>query len=241
MQKGEMLCQKTAMNASITTTAIQLSVGWDVNTKKKSKQKGEKTMNKKLIRRILAVAVIATFLIGTMSFAQEYDAEIPTEDIQVINAESIGIKTIPKEVATDEIIIPENENPTVDETTVYEEEVEYEKPVQTEPAETKKEDSLQKAIEPVEEEDLSEPPEGMYEGCVSGEYLPINYYDCELHDGCYMCEEHRYEESIGWEEENGVAVKWWLERFCTVCGHGTSIEISEEEAINFENTEEGEE
>lgn len=188
---------------------------------------------KKVFKSILAIAVIATFFIGTMSFAQEYDAKIPTEDIHVINAESIGIKTIPKEVVKDEIVIHETENTVVDATTLYEKEIENESPTYKESAETEKEKQKQKKTEPVEEEDLSEPPEGMYEGCVSGEYLPINYYDCELHDGCYMCEEHRYEESIGWEEENGVAVKWWLERFCTVCGHGTSIEMSEEEYLEY--------
>lgn len=199
-------------------------------------------MNKKLIRRILAVAVIATFLIGTMSFAQEYNAEIPKEEMQVINADDIGVKTMDhftditeKVEDVNEDVDIETENTVVDEVPVYVEDLENEIPVRTKPAETEKEDTLPEEAEPVEEEDLSEPPEGMFEGYISGEYLPVNYYECELHDGCHMCENHNYKISYSSSESNGE-FKYYHEKVCVICGHGKNEEITESEYNDyFEN------
>lgn len=194
--------------------------------------KGEKAMNKKLIRRILAVAVIATFLIGTMSFAQEYNAEIPKKEIAVIDADEIGVKTMKTEVVEDEVIAPEAEDPAVDEVVRGEKTNEKSAKVYTE---TEKEKPKHKESEPVEEEDLSEPPEGMYEGYNSGEYLPINFYECELHDGCYMCKDHNYEFSYSKSKYNGE-LKYYCEKICVICGHGKNKEITESEYNDyFEN------
>lgn len=189
-------------------------------------------MKKKLIRQILAVAVIATFLIGTMSFAQEYNAEIPKEEMAVIDADEIGVKTMETEVVEDEVIAPEAEDPAVDEVVRGEKTNEKSAKVYTE---TEKEKPKHKEAEPVEEEDLSEPPEGMYEGYNSGEYLPINFYECELHDGCYMCKDHNYEISYSKSKYNGE-LKYYCEKICVICGHGKNKEITESEYNDyFEN------
>ena len=45
-------------------------------------------------KRLLAVVVIVTFLFGTFAYAKEYDAKIPAEEMQVIDAEDIGISPI---------------------------------------------------------------------------------------------------------------------------------------------------
>lgn len=184
-------------------------------------------MKKKLIRRILAVAVIATFLIGTFSNsnAQEYDAEIPTEEMEVIDAASIGIKTMDTEVLEDEIIVPEAENPIMDE------DVHKEKSVKEETvyAEADQEEAV-----PVEEDVI---PEGMYEGYEEGVYLPINSA-CELHAaGCYKCEECTWQRTLSYDEEREQYIG---EEYCIVCGHGTCIEIAEDAIEDYAPVEESE-
>lgn len=177
------------------------------------------------MKKILAITIIATLVLGTISFAKYEPNEIKENDnIETIYAEDIGIKAIEKEVATNEIIIPETENQVMDESPVYMEKVENE-----ETAEAEKEDTLPEETEPVEEEDLSEPPEGMYEGYVSGEYFPINCYDCELHDGCYKCEECKLVEEIDYDEEINPNGGCYLYKYCVVCGHGECTPIDESE------------
>ena len=177
------------------------------------------------MKKILATIIIATLVLGTVSFAKYETNETKENDnIETVNAEDIGIKTIEKEVATDEIIIPETENPVVDEVPVYVEEVENE-----ESTETEEEGTLQEEAESVEEEDLSEPPKGMYEGYVSGEYFPINCYDCEQHDGCYKCENCTLVEEVGYDEEINPNGGCYLYKYCVVCGHGDCIPINESE------------
>ena len=185
------------------------------------------------MKKILTTIIIATLVLGTVSFAQNEKTEKENKNIETINAEDIGIRTIPKEVVEDvnEDVDIETENTVVDEVSVYVEDVENEIPVRTEPAETEEEDTLPEEAEPVEEEDLSEPLEGMFEGYVSGEYLPINYYDCELHDGCYKCEECKLVEEICYDEEINSNGGWYLDKYCIVCGHG-NCELIDESEIN---------
>ena len=181
------------------------------------------------MKKILATIIIATLVLGTVSFAKNEPNEIKENDnIETIYAEDVGIKAIEKEVATNEIIIPETENTVVDEIPVYVEDLEYETPTYTE---TEEEDTSQEEAEPVEEEDLSEPPKGMIEGYVSGEYYPINCYDCELHDGCYKCEKCTIEEEIGYDEEINPNGGWYLDKYCVICGHG-NCELIDESEIN---------
>lgn len=157
---------------------------------------------------VIALLLVFVLSIGTVASATSTKEEAPaTEETIVIDAEAIGIKTIEKEVVEDEVIDSETENKIVDEVPVYVEEEEE--------------------VLETEEEDLSEPPEGMVEGYESGVYFPINYYDCEMHeDGCYRCEECTYETSISYDEE---ADTYMSEKWCTVCGHMTCEPIAEEE------------
>lgn len=180
-------------------------------------------MNKKII------CLISFFILmfGTVSFAKYEPNEIKENDnIEMINADDIGIKTISKEVVKDEIVILEDENSDLDESPVYTEKVENEEPDYTEPTKTAKEDSLPEEAESVEKEYLDIPLEGMYEGYVSGEYFHINCYDCELHDGCYKCEECTLVEEISYDEELETYIK---EKFCIVCGHGSCESVDEGE------------
>lgn len=181
-------------------------------------------MNKKLIRRILAVAVIATFLIGTMSFAQEYNAEIPEEEIQVIDADEIGVKTMDH----------------LGEANVMVEETEEDEDVAIE-VEDKDVDEAAPPAKKIVEEDLiveedTEVPEGMFEGRVESVYLPVNNYDCEIHDGCHKCEKCTLSEEIGYDEEINPNGGWYRAKFCDICGHGGCEPITESEYDDyFEN------
>lgn len=187
-------------------------------------KKGVIILNKKII-------CLVSFLIlmfGTVSFAKYESSEMEEklENIETINANDIGIRTIQKEVVKNEIIVSENENSDLDESPVYTEKVENEEPDYIESTKTEKENQEQEEAESVEEEDLDIPFEGMYEGYVSGEYFHVNCYDCELHDGCYKCEECTLVEEIDYNEELKTYIK---EKFCIVCGHGGCESIDEGE------------
>ena len=66
-------------------------------------------MKKKLMRSILAVAVIATFFVANLTFAKE--SEPVQNDMQVIDAEDIGITPIQniEEEEESEAVLEENE------------------------------------------------------------------------------------------------------------------------------------
>lgn len=178
------------------------------------------------IKPVLTMILVLALCMMVIAFDAKAEEVTPVEEVVVINAEDIGVKTIEKEVVEDEPVVVEAENQTVDEIRVQKEKVTYE---------PKKEVQEQEEAEPVEEEDLSEPPEGMFEGYISGEYLPVNYYECELHDGCYMCKDHNYEISYSKSKYNGE-LKYYCEKICVICGHGKNKEITESEYNDyFEN------
>ena len=189
------------------------------------------------MKKILATIIIATLVLGTVSFAQNEQTEKENKNIETINAEDVGIRTISKEVVEDEIVIHEDENSDLDEAPIYEEEVEDETPNYIEPTETDEEDTLQEEVEPVEDEDLDIPPEGMCEGYEAGVYLPVNS-SCELHSECYRCEQCTYERTLSYDEELEMYIG---EETCIVCGHGTCVEITEEEVDDYAPVTEEEE
>lgn len=170
-------------------------------------------------KRLLAVAIIVTFLFGTLAYAQEYDAKIPTEEMQVIAAEDIGITPI-HDIEEDEI----------EEDVLEEPEEDLEEPEEAEPEE------VPEMSEPEEEEDYEEeneevtespaPPEGKVEGYIAGVYFDPNTVDCEICGGeCYTChDDHVYAHCVSMDERGYI-----LEEWCTVCGHGTEKKITDEE------------
>lgn len=181
--------------------------------------------------KIIFLVSMLVLIIGTVSYAnyETFETGKELKNIETINAKDIGIKTITKEEIKDEFVVSEIENSDMDENQVYSEEVEDEILICTELAETEEEDTLQEEIEPIEEEDLSEPPQDMYEGYVSGEYFNVNCYDCELHDKCYKCEECTLVEEIGYDEEVNSNDGYYLYTYCVVCGHGEFTPIDESE------------
>lgn len=156
---------------------------------------------------VIAMILVMILSIGSVASAMTKDEEPEVNEvIEVIeiDAEDIGIETIETEVEEDEDVITEDEDLAMDEDYIQEEEPEV--------------------TEPVEEEDTSEPPEGMAEGYVAGEYFPVNCYDCELHTECFKCEECTFEEEESYDEDRDI---YMLDKWCIVCGHGTSEPLEE--------------
>lgn len=126
-------------------------------------------------KRLLSVAFIVTFLIGTISFAKEteYTSE---ESVQTISAEDIGIKTKEKidiEVELeDEDVDFEDEDTFVDDNVWNEEEEDVEE----------------------KEEPYVEAPDGMKEGYESNTfYYPNEHTECEyVHCVSYNEEDNSY-------------------------------------------------
>lgn len=176
--------------------------------------------------KIIFLISILILTIGTVSYAnyETFETDKELKNIETINAEDIGIKTITKEEIKDDVIVSEIENSDMNENQVYSEEDENETSICTEQTET--ENMSQEEIDFIEEEDLSEPPQDMFEGYISGEYFNVNCYDCELHDGCYKCEECTLVEEIDYDEELETYIK---EKFCIVCGHGSCESVDEGE------------
>lgn len=168
-------------------------------------------------KRLLSVAILVTFLFGTMSFAKE--AEPVQDEVTVIDAEEIGIAPMQdfeeEEIQEDVFEEPEEE--------FEDSEEEWEEDIQEEEAEDVEED-----YEEETEEDVSpEPPEGMVEGYEEGVYFEPNTYDCDTCDECYTCPEdsHVYAHCISVDEDNSYILEEW----CTICGHGTGKTITGEE------------
>ena len=165
--------------------------------------------------RPLILTLILVFTFGSVASAMTKNEEVKEpEVIEVINAEDIGIKTVSHVYDTMPIV----------------EETEADEDVVVETKDKTVNVSVHKAKEVVKEEPVvkdTEVPEGLYEGRKEGVYFHINTYDCEIHDGCYMCEEHTLSEEIGYDEEINPDGGWYRAIFCEVCGHGGCEPIHE--------------
>lgn len=163
---------------------------------------------------VIALILVLILSIGSVASAMTEDEEIIDEIVEVtkIDAEDIGIKTIEKEGIEDEEIVSDSE-PVISDTEIVIPEVE---------SESLDEDWGQATG--TTEEDLSEPPEGMYEGFYEGEYYPVNCYDCDIHSECYKCKECTIETTYSYDEYD----KYIKEDICIVCGHTTCTPIEED-------------
>lgn len=157
-------------------------------------------------KRLLAVAVIVTFLFGTMSFAKE--SEPVHDEVLKINAEEIGIREYAiGDDFTDEEDVPDG--PDYEEDEYEEDEIESEEVFVDEP------DEPEVDREETKDEPVVEAPEGMKEG-----YISNTFYEPDKHNECSFVHCVTFDEDIG---------SYVLEKWCEVCGEGTSNVISDEE------------
>lgn len=165
---------------------------------------------KDTIKYVLSlITLLALFIcVGNMVMAEEkVVAEV--DEIEIIEAEDIGIKEIEK--IQEEVKIPET---PVNEATAKDKAVDV--PVQTESEKVKQDE-----IKHEEEVESPEPPEGMVAGYEEDTYFEPNCFECELAEECYVCEECNMIEELCIDEEiNPNGEHWVLFSYCDVCGNG---------------------
>ena len=170
----------------------------------------------------LAAMLAAFIFVGELVMAEQ-PHEVIVDEIEIIEAEEIGIKTIDEEFETldvyEEVI---SEDKDMDESSVFEEEV-----LPVEPANKESEDVEEVEYDSPEAEPL------MYEGNKEGVYFEANCFDCECHEYCYKCEECTLEEDIFWDEEINPENGWVFSKDCIVCGHGGCEPVDEEFVIQY--------
>ena len=160
-----------------------------------------------IMKKFISIITVLIMVFGLSSVAMaDKENEIVIEEKAVIAAEDIGIKENEYEIIEEEFINDDSEVETED----------MDVPVQDE----EKEESNEEVTE------SPAPPEGKVEGYVAGVYFDPNTVDCEICGGeCYTChDEHTYVHCVSLDDEGYVFEEW-----CTVCGHGTSKVISDEE------------
>ena len=176
-------------------------------------------MKNKIKYFLSLTAMLALFIfVGELVMAEQPNKVI-VDEMEIIDAEEIGIETIKnetKEVAIHEEIKAEDKN--VYETPVSKEEI----PVKS------VEENKSKEVEEVEY-DSPEAEPLMFEGYQEGIYFEPNCFDCELHEYCYKCEEHEIEIEYFWDEEINPNEGWVRSETCIICGHGGCEPITEEE------------
>lgn len=143
----------------------------------------------------------------------EQPNEVIADEIEIIEAEEIGIRTIDNEV--EEMVIYEEadaEDQIVDATLEVEEEI---------PVEPVKEDVKSEEVEEEKEEyDSPEASPLMFEGYKEGVYFEANCFgDCEIHEYCYICPEHDIKAEVFIDEEINPENGWVYTETCVVCGH----------------------
>lgn len=155
-------------------------------------------------KKLLALSIVLTFNVGTFAYAKDNET-LENTVIETISAEDIGV-----EVVKNENVVIEVEDKVDDVSTEKEE----------------KETEVKDEIVLEEETESPMPPEGMVEGYEDGIYFEPNCFDCELCEECYKCEDngHIYAHCVSLDGRCYIYEEW-----CTICGHGTSKVISNEE------------
>lgn len=183
---------------------------------------------KKEIKYIVSlVTLLALFIcVGNMVMAEEKETIVDekTEKIEIVKAEDIGIKEVEKvQEESPALPLPVNEVRTEDEVM----DVPVQNKPESEPVDTEPEYESPEA-DPVEVDEF-EVPEGMYEGYEEGVYFEPNCTSCDIHEACFVCEEHNYVEDFYCDEEiNPNEGNWVLDRTCVICGHGNCEPVTEE-------------
>lgn len=178
---------------------------------------------KNTIKYVLSLTALLVLFVclGNMVMAEE-KVITEVEEIEIIDAENIGIKEIEKiqeEVKTPET--PVNKVATKDKV--------VDVPVQTESEKVKQDE-----IKYEEEVESPEPPEGMVEGYEEGVYFEPNCFDCEIEEACYKCEECTFVEELFCDEEiNPEGENWVLSKTCTICGHGSCEPVDDNFVSEF--------
>lgn len=181
--------------------------------------------NRKIITFVLA-CILAFTSITYNVMARENSTDSIVEEEIVIDAEDVGIETIEEYE-----VLPENDTEKV----YHEEnvEVEYE---ETESYNIPEEEPVEETEENYDTEIVSEEPsEEMEIEYEEDAFVEPNCFDCETCEECYKCDECTYTEEVGFDEDINPNGGYYLDKYCTVCGHGTSVPISEEEYINYGN------
>lgn len=166
---------------------------------------------KKILIIILSLVIMAAaclIAVKTLDAQEIYQPLLTEEKLDVIKAEDIGI------------VIKEKKIYTVEEEKEVISEEERENYINTE------EDKEDIYFEEEEEEIIC--PEGMYEGYEEGVYFEPNYFDCELHEYCYMCENHEIESEYFWDEDINPRNGWVYSETCIICGHGTCKPVTKD-------------
>lgn len=165
---------------------------------------------KKILIVILSLMIMeaACFVAVKTLDAQESQPSLVEEEIEVIDAEVLGIETKIQEENTDNTQEEEEKEIIENQKECY--------------AETETVEVIEE-----EEEEGNICPENMHEGYEEGTYFEPNCFDCELHEYCYMCEEHEFESEYFWDEDINPRYGWVYSETCIVCGHGTCKPVKE--------------
>lgn len=175
----------------------------------------------------LVTLLVVFICVGNMVMAEENEVIVneEMEEIEIIEAEDIGMGTIPQEVEVitedpvDEVVA-EDEVVDVPVQVSKKQEVTYESP---------EADLVEEKAEEADEVDESEIPEGMVTGYKEDVFFEPNCFDCETCDSCYKCEVCEFVEELYCDEEiNPEGENWVLGKMCVVCGHGSNEPMTEE-------------
>lgn len=166
----------------------------------------------------LIALLVLVICVGEMVMAE--NSEVIVEPLTV-NAEDIGIETIKNDAVIEDEIVDDSEDIAEEEISdeyIKDEYIESEDEIVTD-------DSV---LENEPETESPEVPEGMCEGYEEGVYFEPNHFgDCELHEYCYICEEHEFESEYFWDEDINPRYGWVYSETCVICGHGTCKPVKE--------------
>lgn len=181
-----------------------------------------KNIKKNIKYFVLLFSLLTLFIcVGNMVMAEEN--EVSNEEVKIIAAEEIGIETVGQQEV--EII----EEHTDDENISEGEDMDV--PIQNEEDEEVKEsEDIYESPEanPIEKPETNEVTDNMVEGYEEGSYFEPNYFECEIEEECYKCDECIIEEDVFCDEEiNPRDGHYVLDRQCIVCGHGSCVPVDD--------------